>query len=73
MTALMLAFALSAAAPEKKPVPKQEIVFDPDLIGGTLSTPDGTIITYRNSPKFRNLIKVRENWDDKIVRSVDQM
>lgn len=71
MLPLMLAASLFAAQP--KPAPVQKIEFDPDLIGGGIHTPDGTIITYRNSPKFKTLIKVRENFDDKIVRSVDQM
>ena len=60
-------------AAEPKKVPVQKIIFDPDLIDATTKTPDGTIITYRNSPKFQSMIKVRENFDDKIVRSVDQM
>lgn len=71
MTPLLLAAALFAAQP--KPAPPQRIDFGEDLIEATTKTPDGTIITYRNSPKFKNLIKVRENFDDKIVRSVDQM
>ncbi len=73
MTALMLALALSAAAPEKKSEPKTVIVFGEDLIESTALKPDVDITLIRNSAKFKRLIKVRENFDDKIIRSVDQM
>ena len=73
MTPLMLAAALFAAEPQKKPVQTQHIDFENDIIKGTLKTPDTDIYLSRNPAKFPSLIKVRENFDDKIVRSVDQM
>lgn len=72
MTALMLALALGAAAPaEKKPA--RHIDFSDDLIQSTALKPDVDITLIRNPAKFKPLIKVRENFDDKIIRSVDQM
>jgi hypothetical protein len=71
MSPILLAVALFAAEPKKVPVQRHD--FENDVIEATTKTPDGSIITYRNSPKFKSLIKVRENFDDKIVRSVDQM
>lgn len=70
MTPLMLAAALLAAEPSKK----TELKFDePDLIEGGLKGPADTYVTFRKRPDFKTMIKVRENFDDKIVRSVDQM
>jgi len=71
MTALMLAAMVMSAEPKKAAA--QHIDFENDLIKGSTLTSDIEVITYRNSPKFKSLIKVRENFDDKIVRSVDQM
>lgn len=71
MTPLMLAAALFAAEPQKKPV--QKIVFGDDVIEGTDMKPDVDITIIRNPSKFPSLLKVRENFDDKIIRSVDQM
>jgi hypothetical protein len=73
MTALMLAAMLMNAEARKPPVRVQEITFGDDVLEGTTLSPDLGLITYRNPPKFKSLVKVRENFDDKIVRSVDQM
>lgn len=70
MTALMLAAMLSLAAEAPK---VQKIEFDPDLVEGTLKGPDLGEITADKRPIFKPLIKVRENWNDKIVKSVDQL
>jgi hypothetical protein len=71
MTPLMLAAMLFSAEPKKVPV--QRIDFGEDVLQGTTLSPDLDIYVVRNPPKFPKLIKVRENFDDKIVRSVDQM
>ena len=79
MTRLMLAVMLVVStgawaqkAKEKQPV--SEVVFGNGTeIGGERQGPAVLDIhTYRQR-KFSNLIKVRENFDDKIVKSVDQM
>ncbi len=73
MTPLMLAGLLMLS--QKTEVPKpQKIVFDTDeLIVGTLKSPDGEVVLSYPRPVFGSLIKVRKNFDDKIVRSVEQM
>jgi hypothetical protein len=73
MTALMLV-ALLMNAEARKPSPATNVTFgEGDVIEGKLDGPDlGVIETYK-PPKFGSLIKVRKNFDDKIVRSVDQM
>jgi hypothetical protein len=73
MTPLMLAAMLMSAEPQKKPVPVQKIDFENDVLEGVGLRPDVDITLVRNPAKFPSLIKVRENFDDKIVRSVDQM
>ena len=72
MTPLMLAAMLMSAEPAKKP-PVTEIKFDDDVLVGTTKSPDLDIYLSRKPAIFPRLIKVRENFDDKIVRSVDQM
>lgn len=71
MTPLMLAAMLFAAQPKK--VPEQKIDFDDDVLEGTTKSPYVDIYLGRNRVIFKGLIKVRENFNDKIVRSVDQM
>ena len=71
MTGLMLAAMLISAEARKPPV--QHVDFEKDVIEGTTQGPDLQDITTYKPPKFGNLIKVRENFNDKIVRSVDQM
>ena len=69
MTPLIVALFLT----QQQPKP-QKIVFDePDLVTGDLKTPDADIIETSYRPVFGNLIKVRKNFDDKIVKSVEQM
>jgi hypothetical protein len=51
----------------------QHIVFGEDLIEGTLKSPEVEAIQTYRPPKFGNLIKVRSNFDDKIIKSVEQM
>jgi hypothetical protein len=69
LTAALLVLSLS-----QKPVPpKQHIEFGDDLIEGTLKSPDVQAIDTYKPPKFGNLIKVRSNFDDKIIKSVEQM
>ncbi|MBK7858587.1 MAG: hypothetical protein IPJ65_08190 [Archangiaceae bacterium] len=72
MTALMLAAMLMAAEAPK--VPKaQHLELGPDDISGQRQGPEGSYTVGHKPTVFPNLIKVRENFSDKIVRSVDQM
>ena len=54
--------------------PKQEVRFsEPEQIDGQRKAPDVSHISVHKGPTFSNLIKVRENFADKIMKSVDQM
>ena len=43
-----------------------------DILGATV-VPFGEVITQRPSPEFPPLIKVRENFNDKLLASVDEL
>ena len=70
LTTLAVLFALSQKAQVPKP---QKIVFDEDELIVERKSPDLEHIYVRAPTKFQNLIKIRENFADKIVKSVDQM
>jgi hypothetical protein len=70
ITAALLIYSLSQKAVPPKP---QHLDFSDDLIEGTLKTPEVEAIQTYRPPKFGNLIKVRSNFDDKLMKSVEQM
>lgn len=79
MTKLLLAVTLAvssvAVAQNSKQKPKVTVInIDQDgVIEGGIDRPMvDELISYRR-PDFKSLIKMRENFDDKIVKSVDQM
>ncbi|MFT3709101.1 MAG: hypothetical protein QM817_15760 [Archangium sp.] len=69
-----LAFA-QTEQPKPHSTPKpQNIIFDGnDLIEAGVATPDGEFVTSRPQPKFGNLIKVRVNFNDKLMASVHEL
>jgi hypothetical protein len=74
--ALVLALPLLAAAQENsKPEPKVEyekktvINFEDDTIEGDLKRPDGEYVEARQKVDHSNLIKIREDWRDKVMQS----
>ena len=76
LSAAVLMFALSQTPQAQKPQePRkvQQINFDEDVIEGTLKGPDLEDVTGRPPCRFSSLIKVRDNFADKIVKSVDQL
>ena len=75
MTALMLAAMLSLGAEAPKEKHKvTEIKFDEvEGIDGERLSPDILDVSTYKPARFGTLIKVRENFDDKIVKSVDQL
>jgi hypothetical protein len=76
LSAAVLMFALSQTAqPQKPQEPRkvQQITFDEDVIEGTLKGPDLEDVTGTPACRFSSLIKVRDNFADKIVKSVDQL
>jgi len=72
-----VAMPLLAAAQEKaeKPQPKIEyekktvINFEDDTIEGDLKRPDGEYVEARRRVDHSNLIKIRENWRDKVMQA----
>jgi len=71
LTTALVLFALSQKAHPPERVTK--IVFDADELIVDRERPDVDYIVTRRAPRFGNLIKVRENFADKIVQSIDQM
>jgi hypothetical protein len=74
LTALVL--PLGANAQEKKqPDPRVEyekktvINFDDDTIQGDLTRPDGEYVEARKRVNHSNLIKIREDWREKVKQS----
>jgi hypothetical protein len=75
----VLALPLAVHAQEKKPEPKIEyekktvINFDDDTIQGDLTRPDGEYVEARKRVSHSNLIKVRENWREKVKQATSEM
>ena len=78
---LLFAFTLSvpAFAQDKKggdnvTYKKQtEISFEDDTIEGDLTKPDGEYVEARKRVKHSNLIKIREEFKDKVMQSVGEL
>ena len=73
-------FALPAFAQDKKggdgnvTYKKQtEYSFEDDTIEGDLTKPDGEYVEARKKVKHSNLIKVREEFKDKVMQSVGEL
>ncbi len=79
--ALVSAMALPAQAQDKKgggegnvTFKKQtEYTFDDDTIEGDLTRPDGEYVEARKKVKHSNLIKIREEFKDKVMQSVGEL
>lgn len=50
-----------------------EYSFDDDTIEGDLTKPDGEYVEARSSVKHSNLIKIREEFKDKVMQSVGEL
>ena len=77
---LMLLVPLSASAQEKKPQePRVEyekktvINFDDDTIQGDLTRPDGEYVEARKRVDHSNLIKIREDWREKVKQAAGDL
>ncbi len=74
---LTIAAPLFAAAQDKaaQPPPKVEyekktvINFEDDTIEGDLKRPDGEYVEARQKVDHSNLIRIREDWKDKVMQS----
>lgn len=75
------ALPLLAGAQAKKdaPAPKVEyekktvINFEDDTIQGDLTRPDGEYVEARKKVHHSNLIKIRENWREKVLLAPDDL
>ena len=74
-----LAVPLAATGEEGKPPPKVEyekktvINFDDDTIQGDLTRPDGEYVEARKRVDHSNLIKIREDWREKVKQAAGDL
>ena len=79
LAALMLPLAALAQDRKAAPEPKIEyekktvINFDDDTIQGDLTRPDGEYVEARKRVNHSNLIKIREEWRDKVKQAAAEM
>lgn len=75
---LWLTIAVLVAAPafaqDKVSYKKQtEYSFEDDTIEGDLTKPDGEYVEARKKVKHSNLIRIREEFKDKVMQSVGEL
>ena len=70
---LVLAFPLAGWAAEKKDKGPQVINFEDDTIQGDLTKPDGEYVEARKMVTHTNLIRIREEFKDKVLQSVSDL
>jgi hypothetical protein len=74
-----VALPLLAQAEEGKPAPEVEyekktvINFDDDTIEGDLTRPDGEYVEARKRVEHSDLIRVREDWREKVKQAAAEM
>ncbi len=80
MFSLMAVLPLAASAQSKdKPEPqvqyekKTVINFEDDTIQGDLTRPDGEYVEARKKVTHSNLIKIREDWRDKVMQAAGDL
>lgn len=60
--------------PSKRQPPKTEIKFDDDgVIEGGTKGPDGSVITGKHAPAFESMIRLRQNFADKLMASAQDL
>jgi hypothetical protein len=62
-----------AAEPKIEYEKKTVINFDDDTIQGDLTRPDGEYVEARKRVNHSNLIKIREEWRDKVKQAAAEM
>ena len=63
----------SAEAAAAKAQKRSEFSFEEDTIEGDLSRPDGEYIEALKKVPHSNLIRIREEYRDKVMQSVDEL
>lgn len=71
--ALVLLLSVAANAAEKKDKGPQVINFEDDTIQGDLTKPDGEYVEARKKVNHTNLIRIREEFRDKVLQSVSDL
>ena len=75
----VLAVPLAALGQERKPEPRVEyekrtvINFDDETIQGDLTRPDGEYVEARKRVDHSNLIRIREDWREKVKQASREM
>ena len=69
-----VSFAQNTSGAQKRNQPTSEVKFNEgdDIEGGTQG-PNGTLIQGDSRPVFNSLIRVRENFSDKLMHSVNEL
>ncbi|HUM09679.1 MAG TPA: adventurous gliding motility protein CglF [Myxococcaceae bacterium] len=65
--------ASSAEAAAAKAQKRSEFSFEEDTIEGDLSRPDGEYVEALKRVPHSNLIRIREEYRDKVMQSVDEL
>jgi hypothetical protein len=79
LVVMLALFALPALAQDKKAGENvtykktTEFSFEDDTIEGDLTKPDGEYVEARKKVKHSNLIKIREEFKDKVMQSVGEL
>lgn len=80
LVALLVLESMTALAQDKKATGENvtykkttEYSFEDDTIEGDLTKPDGEYIESRKKVKHSNLIKIREEFKDKVMQSVGEL
>ncbi len=79
LVALALPLAGMAQSKKDAPAPKVEyekktvINFEDDTIQGDLTRPDGEYVEARKKVQHSNLIKIREDWREKVLLAPDDL
>lgn len=70
-----VSFAQTSSGAEKRQVVKTTtVVFDEnDVVNGELQGPNGQVVTAGPDPVFPSLIRVRQNFSDKLMQSVQNL
>jgi hypothetical protein len=70
---LALLPGVALAADAKKKDKTQVINFEDDTISGDLTKPDGEYVDARKKVNHANLIRIREEFKDKVLKSVSDL
>jgi len=71
--ALVLLVPTAGYAADKKDKGPQVINFEDDTIQGDLTKPDGEYVEARKKVNHTNLIRIREEFRDKVLQSVSDL